>query len=869
MNKIIRNMFWLLSTVFVLLSFTQCKDDDEFVGKDYGYVQFKLLKKGAATKAVSLNNLSEAKKIKIFLVDGENHEIEQTLNVDYFNETTAEYGVRTEVIKMLIGNYTVKGYAIYDGQNDEPILKGDMDETVTFAVTDGYNTVVNLPLDVLLKGRLFFILGKDDTAIRPKSKAVTNSETFEYSDIRSINVTLKDKNNGNLKKYTFKVTNTNRISDRELYQTDTLNVPVGDYSVTLYAATSTEDGNGTTILAESSDTNTGLKDIQILDATMRKDTLVMKLPQTEAIKDYLALYTIWKNMNGENWYYRGESATVGANWVFEGRTVDTWGKQFGVEVDSDGRVVSLNIGSFNPAGDLPDAIGQLTELNLLYLGTHSEEDGPDPFDLEQKGISYKTHRMEIAKEASASRQARNKQALLKSNGYIASKLTTKETHYKYVTTYDAIEGTRTNTIKSISKEIGKLTKLEQLFIANGLIKELPAEIANLASLTDLEIYNCPITEFPSQIINLPLVSVNLSYNYNLSPAKMEAGLEALCNGEAAKTLQLLYVNQQKITRLPDNMKNLNKLGLLDVSSNKISYLPAMKTNVTKEVNLVEVYLDNNELTDIPDDFCGTNDMEKFSASNNKIEYFPNVFTALTLYQLAEIDLSINQIRGFKADFKGFRTEELDLSMNCFDKNPTHPGWMPEEFGKTWHGKVGTDIDDYPNVVNNLVLNQCGIDSIPENSVKNLYNVTALSLVGNNLKALPFTFGAETMPYLSGIDLSFNNFTDIPVKVLNIPGMTQIVMEHQYDKKTGKRVMKTFQSNIYKHPSLKILYLGGNDIISISPFPSNLNVLAIADNPNLEMEITTEICDRITAGTFLISYDKTQSGITGCPILDIE
>ena len=77
----------------------------------------------------------------------------------------------------------------------------------------------------------------------------------------------------------------------------------------------------------------------------------VKFPENMyAIKDYIALYTIWVNMDGANWSYAGESFPTGANWRFAERPIDEWGNQPGVELDTYGRVKTLELGAFNPKG---------------------------------------------------------------------------------------------------------------------------------------------------------------------------------------------------------------------------------------------------------------------------------------------------------------------------------------------------------------------------------------------------------------------------------------------------------------------------------------------------------------------------------------
>ncbi len=62
-----------------------------------------------------------------------------------------------------------------------------------------------------------------------------------------------------------------------------------------------------------------------------------------------------------------------------------WGAQPGVSLNSNGRVTGLSLEGFGASGRVPDAIGQLTELEVLALGSHGEKVNERLFG--PKGIS--------------------------------------------------------------------------------------------------------------------------------------------------------------------------------------------------------------------------------------------------------------------------------------------------------------------------------------------------------------------------------------------------------------------------------------------------------------------------------------------------
>ena len=124
----------------------------------------------------------------------------------------------------------------------------------------------------------------------------------------------------------------------------------------------------------------------IKDNALTDDAIVpVKLSRTaEYIKDYLALKEIWDALDGKNWSQQGFGSQPGANWNFN-KELDMWGAQPGVSLNSNGRIVGLSLEGFGASGRVPDAIGQLTELEILALGSHGEKVNERLFG--PKGIS--------------------------------------------------------------------------------------------------------------------------------------------------------------------------------------------------------------------------------------------------------------------------------------------------------------------------------------------------------------------------------------------------------------------------------------------------------------------------------------------------
>ncbi|MEG1685789.1 MAG: hypothetical protein RR319_07595, partial [Bacteroides sp.] len=362
--------------------------------------------------------------------------------------------------------------------------------------------------------------------------------------------------------------------------------------------------------------------------------------------------------------------------------------------------------------------------------------------------------------------------------------------------------------------------------------------------------NCPMTTFPSILKELPnLVSLNFSMMRDLDIAQTDKNLDEFFRvGKSRGLIQVLYLTNNKLKILPESMKNLKKLGLLDIAYNKLTTLPALGLDVAP----TQLFADCNLLTSIPNNFCKVDDLEKFSVSCNQLTEFPLLLSNKKnagKYSIEEVDLSVNKIAGFEAGFEGIRVEKLNLNSNKFG-TASKSGAFPTEFSTT------------KSEINFLRLCYNGIKELKAEAIKNLKVLQALELAGNQLSEMPKEFNSEYLPYFSGIDLSQNDFTLFPEWILYVNSLNQVLFSGQGHftdaaQKKFKRTFISWPSNIEKHFALKVLDVSGNDLRIINKFPDNLNKLVIADNPNIRITVPMSVIARINEGTFLLSCDKTQ------------
>lgn len=871
---------WMWMALAVVAMAVGCATPNDEVGLDdgYGYVQFKLYKKASyvapaeGTRAEiveQLEWLADAYKVKVTLEYGDTT-IAQTLTLSGGDGESAEWGLRSDKLKLLTGDYRLITYSLYNAE-DELIYNDTPDGDSTFSVVSGGMVIHDVTVDVVARGKVGFTLVKDMDAFEG-TRAVARTYTFD--EIKNINLTVENKFTGTSTtfeklpcRFVHEFDHSDDVEDgykTSYIECDTLLwITAGSYKISNYEVYAS-DGSLLELKNNPSKSEFTVKDNEVTQANVAV-TLYESDPY---IQDYYALKAIWESLDGENWYFIGEDYAKGTNWNFN-CDVDLWGNQPGVMLHSNGRVARIDISNFGFRGHLSPAIGQLTELVELYLGTHNDGNfNYDPTLDRSLSLSERSgRRMELhgkwlhelhtpiqMSEPCARALAEHNISVPEMKLYesmsereVIDVANGSQLSFRKM---DTSHGTICNGLLSIPKEIGNLTKLEYLYIANTTLESLPNEMENLVSLTDFELYNCPnITKFPMVITRMPsLISMNISNNAQWSSEEIYKGLDALANGPSREKVQILYCRQGNLKELPESFKNMKKLGLLDLAFNKIEKVHPLG----KEVSFVQLYLDYNLLTELPKDaegyFCGYDDVETFSVNYNRLTKFPNIFNANSTFTMASVSFACNQMDGFEGEedgsYKGIKVETLTLTQNKFKKYPTC-------LAKT------------NSTVAYIILRANEIDEIPNGAFtyKNSVNLTSLDLSYNKLSKLPWEMHSANLPYLYGVDLSFNRFEEFPYEPLDSSGLTVLAVRSQRNER-GERSLQEWPTGIGNHRGLRGLYLGSNDLQVIDDTISTLiYYLDISDNPNITFD-ASDICYAWSVGAYILVYDRWQN-ILGC------
>lgn len=869
-----RNRFILLFTVLLtstLLLFSACEHDNAQSEAEYGYVAFRLTKElsaETASRAGTLNWLSDAHKVTITMQSVDyGTTLKQTLPITYYDKELAEWGVTSDKLRMLVGDYQVLGYILYNNLDEE--IMDDSAGGATFTVVKGGLTVCNIGVEqAKRRGKVGFRLVKHFIEEIEETRA---NESYLFENIKAVDITVKHSATGKpttleARKLSLSEEFVEGAIDKELYDRNGLTAYIeceesfwletGEYTITSY--TTYSDAKAENQLETASIANLGVSfDVKLNQLHVVEELPILLSKTAEHIKDYIALKEIWKALDGENWSFHGEEYQAGVNWDFN-KDIDMWGDQPGVTLNAEGRVENLNLSGFGAKGNVPDAIGQLTDLKILYLGNHNELIGG--YDSTERIDKFSYYNSVLKRDAREGLSRELKSA-------INSDAEQRPIPMSRVNRKDVAFGNLTNGITGISRQVMRLTKLEQFFIANAPIttenffvgeKDEALSWANFTNLMDVEIYNCPnLTALPRELITeLPnLQSLNVAMNYKISGDQLKTDWEALIDGASGDDVQILYLGFNNLEETPDYsyLNRMSKIGLLDCNSNKLHTIHPFG----KEINPTTLIYDYNQIETINTEdgyFCGLSQLEDFTCSNNKLTELPDLFNAKSVYSMISVDFSSNKIEKLENEdaWRGVNTGTLNLADNKLSELPKR--------------LIGSG-----SKIETLMLSANGMTTIEAGALIGAGSeyLTTIDLSFNRLTELPAKdFSISNIPYLYGIDLSSNAFEELPYSLQTIDRLTVISIRQQRDNE-GNRTLSIWPEGIGNHKSLAALYIGSNDLgnitDTISPY---IMIFEIKDNPNISIELSSTVCQYIEMGYYLLIYDSTQN-IRGCSILNLD
>ncbi|CAA0383599.1 unnamed protein product [Arabidopsis thaliana] len=418
------------------------------------------------------------------------------------------------------------------------------------------------------------------------------------------------------------------------------------------------------------------------------------------------------------------------------------------------------------------------------------------------------------------------------------------------------------TLSSIPSKLGMLNKLEVLFLSkSGFLAQVPFSFSNLSMLSALDLSDNELTGSLSFVRNLRKLRV-LDVAHNQFSGILNP------NSSLFELHHLIYLNLRynnfTSSSLPYEFGNLNKLEVLDVSSN--SFFGQVPPTISNLTQLAELYLSSNDLTgSLPlvqnltklsilhlfdNHFSGTIPSSLFtmpflsylSVKGNNLNGSIEVPNSSSSSRLESLHLGENHFEGkiIEPISKLINLKELDLSF----LNTSYPidlslfsslkSLLLLDLSGDWISQAGLSSDSYiSSTLEALYMKQCNISDFP-----------------NILKSLP---------NLESIDVSNNRVSGkIPEWLWSLPRLSSVFI--------GDNLLTGFEgssSEILVNSSVQILVLDSNSLEGALPHLP-LSIIYFSTRYNrFGGNIPLSICNRSSLVVLNLSYNNFTGPIPPC------
>ena len=247
-----------------------------------------------------------------------------------------------------------------------------------------------------------------------------------------------------------------------------------------------------------------------------------------------------------------------------------------------------------------------------------------------------------------------------------------------------------------------------------------------------------LKEIPDDVKHLPALTMLDAHDNQIATVSEEVG--------NLQELYKIHLSHNKITRLPESFARLVNLKVLLMTSNEISQLP---TEIGNLVALEELQLAENQLTELPESFGNLKKLFKLNLSKNQLVRFPESFSNLTA--LNDLDVSSNKLTALPDEFGRLTALSiLECRNNQIAKFTTfnEPAHIKQLFlGNNQITELDEDVFSKLPALVALDLRDNRLQSLSE-KICNVTSLERIDLSNNLLMALPYEMGNMSLKTLS-------------------------------------------------------------------------------------------------------------------------
>jgi len=300
--------------------------------------------------------------------------------------------------------------------------------------------------------------------------------------------------------------------------------------------------------------------------------------------------------------------------------------------------------------ELPESLGQLTQLRALLLGHNQLKMLPESLVLLTNLDTLDINNNQLT----ALPESLGNLTHLQSLNLLNNQLTALPKSLQGLTELDNLDISE-NLLTSLPECLGSLTQLRSLFLRKNQLTVLPEWLGELTRLSVLDVGSNHLTTLPESLVRLShLQSLDLQYNQ----------LTALPEWVGRFTqLHSLSLGNNRLAVLPESLGQLTKLLSLYLGYNQLKTLPESLGQLTQ---LQSLYLGNNQLTAIPTWLGRLTQLQSLYLTSSQLTAIPESLERLT--QLKVLDFSSNQLTSLPLWLASLSSlQKLDL-----ERNPLNP-----------------------------------------------------------------------------------------------------------------------------------------------------------------------------------------------------
>ncbi|GAM25896.1 hypothetical protein SAMD00019534_090710 [Acytostelium subglobosum LB1] len=244
-----------------------------------------------------------------------------------------------------------------------------------------------------------------------------------------------------------------------------------------------------------------------------------------------------------------------------------------------------------------------------------------------------------------------------------------------------------NFLTEFHNSIEKFQLLEGLVADSNELNDVSASLSSLAHLTHLDLSNNLLTNVPNNMSHLTYLNISIN------------SIQSFPNALSLPMLQELLYAHNKVSIFPTPILELRHLRTLDLSGNRLNYLPDEISHLSATLHTLD--LSENNFTSFPPPISTLSNLRTLRIGSNNMGTLTPVFTTLThletldfsgcsltsfdfdlskLMSLTELSLAHNRIPEFSVQTALSlgtlkKMKQLDLSAAGFNSIPKQIGWL--------------------------------------------------------------------------------------------------------------------------------------------------------------------------------------------------